>query len=131
MADKLGSGHVITDEDVDTARLIIDLDKALGRPTDPLTRQIADTPPARLGSVLGEPPAQEAARGANGHQLPSAAALARKLTSVEIAAELAHDVGEQLPAGMDSAEQARVVSRVQDLIRRRMITLVTGADPGH
>ena len=34
MVEILDSGHVVTDEDVDTARLIIDLDKALGRPTD-------------------------------------------------------------------------------------------------
>ena len=48
MVDMLDNGHVVTDEDVDTARLIIELDRALGRPTDSLTRRVAETPAGRV-----------------------------------------------------------------------------------
>ena len=131
MAEILDSGHVVTDEDVDTARLIIELDRALGRPTDSLTRRVAETPAGRVRPVLAESPVDPADSGANGHHLPAAEALARTLTSPENTAELAREVGEQLPADMDPAEQARVVSRIEDVIRRRMIALVEKTDPGH
>ena len=65
MAEILDSGHVVTDEDVDTARLIMELDRALGRPTRaPLTRQVADTPAHQVHWVLGSlpTPAPEQAR---------------------------------------------------------------------
>ena len=52
MAEILDSGHVVTDEDVDTARLIMELDRALGRPTDSLTQRVAETPAARVRTVL-------------------------------------------------------------------------------
>ena len=124
MAEILDSGHVVTDEDVDTARLIMELDRALGRPTDSLTRRVAET--RLLGaSVLGEAPSGPTVSGTNGHPVPAADDLARTLTSPENTAELAREVGEQLPADMDPAEQARVVSKVEDVIRRRMIALVT------
>jgi len=131
MVDVLDNGHVVTDEDVDTARLIIDLDKALGRPTDSLTRRVAETPAARVRTVLADPSSGPTGSGTNGHQVPAADDLARTLTSPENTAELAREVGEQLPADMDPAEQARVVSKVEDVIRRRMIALVAETDPGH
>ena len=130
MVEILDSGHVVTDEDVDTARLIIELDRALGRPTDSLTRRVAETPAARVRrcSPTRRPVRQP---GTNGHHVPAADDLARTLTSPENTAELAREVGEQLPADMDPAEQARVVSKVEDVIRRRMIALVAETDPGH
>ena len=51
--------------------------------------------------------------GIIGHRVPAADALARTLTSPENAAELAREAGEQLPADLDPAEQARVVSKVK------------------
>ena len=130
MAEVLDSGHVITDEDVDTARLIMELDRALGRPTDSLTEQVAATPAHRVRTLLEEPP-QATSATSNGHQVPAADDLLRTLTSEQSAAELAREVQEQLPADMDPAEQARVASRIEDVIRRRMIKLVTEVDPGH
>ncbi|HEY5847141.1 MAG TPA: hypothetical protein VIT42_10195 [Microlunatus sp.] len=130
MVEILDSGHVVTDEDVDTARLIMELDRALGRPTDSLTRRVAETPAGRVRSVLGETPVRPASSGTNGHHVPAADELARTLTSPENTAELAREVGEQLPADMDPAEQARVVSKVEDVIRRRMIALVAETDSG-
>ena len=130
MAEVLDSGHVITDEDVDTARLIMELDRALGRPTDSLTEQVAATPAHRVRTLLEVPP-QATSGTSNGHQVPAADDLLRTLTSEQSAAELAREVQEQLPADMDPAEQARVASRIEDVIRRRMIKLVTEVDPGH
>jgi hypothetical protein len=131
MVEILDSGHVVTDEDVDTARLIVELDKALGRPTDSLTRRVAEIPAARVRSVLGDPPSGPTVAGTNGHHVPAADDLARTLTSPENTAELAREVAEQLPADMDPAEQARVVSKVEDVIRRRMIALVSQIRTGH
>ena len=131
MVEILDSGHVVTDEDVDTARLIMELDRAVGRPTDSLTRRVAETPAARVRSVLGPAPVGSGGTGTNGHHIPAADELARTLTSPENTAELAREVGEQLPADMDPAEQARVVSKVEDVIRRRMIALVTETDSAH
>ena len=127
MAEVLDSGHVITDEDVDTARLIIELDRALGRPTDSLTERVATTPAHRVRTLLEEPPAPGTA---NGQHAPAADDLLRTLTSQESAAELSREVQAQLPADMDPAEQARVASRIENVIRRRMIKLVTEVDPG-
>jgi hypothetical protein len=132
MAEILDSGHVVTDEDVDTARLIIEVDRALGRPTDSLTRRVAETPAARVRSVLGPMPnAVKPEADTNGHHVPAADELARVLTSPENSAELAREVGEQLPADMDPAEQARVVSKVEDVIRRRMIAWISEIRTGH
>ncbi|HEY5786329.1 MAG TPA: hypothetical protein VIT65_16295 [Microlunatus sp.] len=131
MVEILDSGHVVTDEDVDTARLIMELDRALGRPTDSLTRRVAETAAGRVRSVLGEAPVAAVSSGTNGHRVPAVDELARTLTSPENTAELAREVGEQLPADMDPAEQARVVSKVEDVIRRRMIALVTETDSAH
>ena len=131
MAEILDSGHVVTDEDVDTARLIMQLDRALGRSTDSLTRRVAETPAARVRTVLAEPPSGPTVSSTNGHDVAAAVDLARTLTSPENTAELAREVGEQLPTDMDPGEQARVVSKVEDVIRRRMIALVAETDPGH
>ena len=130
MVDVLDNGHVVTDEDVDTARLIIELDRALGRPTDSLTRRVAETPAGRVRRLVADSPADPSA-DTNGHRVPAVEVLARTLTSPENTAELAREVGEQLPADMDPEEQARVVSKVEDVIRRRMIALVTGTDSAH
>ncbi|HYI56333.1 MAG TPA: hypothetical protein VEX57_20365 [Microlunatus sp.] len=130
MVDMLDNGHVVTDEDVDTARLIIELDRALGRPTDSLTRRVAETPAGRVRRLVADSPADPSA-DTNGHRIPAVEVLARTLTSPENTAELAREVGEQLPADMDPEEQARVVSKVEDVIRRRMIALVTGTDSAH
>jgi len=130
MVEILDSGHVVTDEDVDTARLIIELDRALGRPTDSLTRRVAETPAGRVRRLVADSPADPSA-DTNGHRVPAVEVLARTLTSPENTAELAREVGEQLPADMDPEEQARVVSKVEDVIRRRMIALVTGTDSAH
>ena len=129
MAEILDSGHVITDEDVDTARLIMELDRALGRPTDSRTELVAATPPDRVRILLHEPAAATSG-AANGHQV-AADDLLRTLTSQESTAELAREVREQLPADMDPVEQAKVASRIEDVIRRRMIKLATEVDPGH
>lgn len=128
MAEVLDSGHVITDEDVDTARLIMELDRALGRPSDLLTQRVAGTPAQRVRTVLQPSPA--ASKPANGHQLPAGDALAKALTSEANAAELAREVAEQLPGDLDPAEQARLVSKVADVIRRRLTQLVTEVHPG-
>jgi hypothetical protein len=56
MADRLDNGHVLTDEDVDAARLIKELNDALGRTTDAVTLRIANTPPDRVQPVAGQPP---------------------------------------------------------------------------
>ena len=130
MVEILDSGHVVTDEDVDTARLIMELDRALGRPTDSLTRRVAETPAGRVRRLVADSPADPSA-DTNGHRVPAVEVLARTLTSPENTAELAREVGEQLPADMDPAEQARVVSKVEDVIRRRMIALVTEIDSAH
>ena len=50
----------LTDEDVDTARLIMELDRTLGRPTDSLTRRVAATPAHQVQSLLSSPPRAEA-----------------------------------------------------------------------
>ena len=131
MAEILDSGHVVTDEDVDTARLIMELDRALGRPTDSLTRQVAETPAHQVHSVLGAlpTPAPEQAAGANGHQVPAADDLVATLTSEQNAADLAREVGAELD--LDPMEQARVLPRIQGVIRRRMIELLGETRPGH
>lgn len=132
MAEVLDSGHVITDEDVDTARLIMDLDRALGRGTDPLTRRVAEMPASQVRAVLAQPgDGSVNVRAANGRPVAAGEALARVLTSPENAAELAREVVEQLPEDLDPADQARVVSRVTDVIRRWMIKLVAETGPGH
>lgn len=129
MAEVLDSGHRVTDEDVDTARLIMELDRALGRASDPLTRRVAATPAENVRTLLAEPAVAPPAR-TNGHSVPAADDLVRTLTSEENAAELARAVGEQLPTDLDPAEQERVVSKVQDVIRRRLTELVKKAEPG-
>ena len=135
MVEILDSGHVVTDEDVDTARLIMELDRAIGRPTDSLTRRVAETPAARVQSVLGAPPtpepgpAPERATGANGHPVPAADDLVATLTSEQNAADLAREVGAELD--LDPAEQARVLPRIQRVIRRRLIEMVGETRPGH
>lgn len=131
MGEVLDSGHVVTDEDVDTARLIMELDEALGRPTDALTKRVAATPANRINPVLDQPPAPTAPAAVNGYPVTRGDALVRALTSEENAAELARAVAEQLPPDMDPAEQARVVSRMTDVIRRRLSDLVRWADPSH
>ena len=55
MPDQLNNGHVLTDEDVDTAQLIKQLNDRLGRATDDVTLRIADTPLARVRHVVHEP----------------------------------------------------------------------------
>jgi hypothetical protein len=52
MPDQLDNGHVLTDEDVDTAQLIKQLNDRLGRATDDVTLRIADTPLARVRQVV-------------------------------------------------------------------------------
>jgi hypothetical protein len=56
MPDQLDNGHVLTDEDVDTAQLIKQLDERLGRATDHLTLRIAATPLTRVRQVLASQP---------------------------------------------------------------------------
>ena len=56
MTEVLDSGHVVTDEDVDTAQLIMELDRALGQRTDALTRRVATT--LTMPSVLISRPAR-------------------------------------------------------------------------
>lgn len=130
MAEILGNGHVVTDEDVDTAKLIIELDRALGRTTDPLTKRVAQTPASRVHSVLDDAPRSGAQPQVNGRPVVVADTLARTIVSAENAAQLAREVGKELPDDMDPAEQARVVSRIEGVIRRRMIALVAQARPG-
>ena len=55
MPDQLDNGHVLTDEDVDTAQLIKQLNDRLGRATDDVTLRIARTPLARVRHVVHEP----------------------------------------------------------------------------
>jgi len=55
MPDQLDNGHVLTDEDVDTAQLIKELNDRLGRATDDFTLQIAQTPLARVRHVVQAP----------------------------------------------------------------------------
>ena len=55
MPDQLDNGHVLTDEDVDTAQLIKQLNDRLGRATDGITLRIAHTPLARVRHVVHEP----------------------------------------------------------------------------
>jgi hypothetical protein len=50
----LDNGHVLTDEDVETARLIKMINDRLGKPTDPLTSSIAATPLNRVVSTIDE-----------------------------------------------------------------------------
>ena len=129
MAEILDSGHVVTDEDVDTARLIIELDRALGRSTDSRTQRVAATPASHVHSILDQPTDVGTLQGVNGHPVEAAEELARTLVSEENAAELAREVGEQLPADMDPAEQQRVVSQIEGVIQRRLVALVRAADP--
>ena len=55
MPDQLDNGHILTDEDVDTAQLIKQLNDRLGRATDGVTLRIAHTPLARVRHVVHEP----------------------------------------------------------------------------
>ena len=64
MPDRLDNGHVLTDEDVDTAQLIKDLNDRLGRPTDDVTLRIARTPLGQVRQVA-------AARKTNSHPIDS------------------------------------------------------------
>ncbi len=131
MTEVLDSGHVVTDEDVDTARLIMELDRTLGRASDPLTRRVAATPEDRVHALLGgrTPSAPEVVAGANGHHVPAEDELVATLTSEQNAADLAREVGEQLH--LDPAEQARVIPAIQSVIRRRLTELVAEIRPGH
>ena len=70
MPDRLDNGHVLTDEDVDTAQLIKQLNDRLGRPTDDLTLRIAATPRARVRQVARR----------RAHKLPSPGGSARRPT---------------------------------------------------
>ena len=128
MTEVLDSGHVVTDADVDTARLIMELDRTLGRPTDSLTRRVAATPAHQVQSLLSSPPRAEAPAPA-GDQVPAADALVATLTSEQNAADLAREVGEQLH--LDPAEQARVIPAIQNVIRRKMIELTAEIRTGH
>ena len=137
MSESLDSGHILTDEDVDTARLIMDLDQALGRSTDPLTRRVAATPIERVRPLLAaeEPPSSPAPTATailpvNGSDLPAAEHLIRTLTSPEQAAELAREVGRRLPEDMEPGEQARLVHEIEALIHQRLQDLVTEAGGG-
>ena len=91
MVDMLDNGHVVTDEDVDTARLIIELDRALGRPTDSLTRRVAETPAGRVRRLVADSPADPSA-DTNGHRIPAVEVLARTLPAYD-------DVVAGLPPG--------------------------------
>lgn len=128
MTEVLDSGHVVTDEDVDTARLIMELDRTLGRPTDSLTRRVAATPAHRVQSLLGAQPRAKSP-GTNGQHVPAADELVATLTSEQNAADLAREVGEQLD--LDPAEQARVIPAIQRVIRRKMLELTAEMRPGH
>ena len=125
MTEVLDSGHVITDEDVDTARLIMELDRTLGRSSDARTLRVAGTPAHQVLPVLGAGPTPET----TGHHVPAADDLLATLTSEENAADLAREVGEQLD--LDPAEQARVMPRIEHVIRRRLLELVAEIRPGH
>lgn len=128
MTEVLDSGHVITDEDVDTARLIMELDRTLGRPTDSVTRRVAATPSHQVQALLSNP-AGGKAPGTNGHRVPAADELVATLTSEQNAADLAREVGEQLD--LDPAERARVLPAIQRVIRRKMLELTAEIRPGH
>jgi hypothetical protein len=121
MAETLDSGHVITDEDVDTARLILDLDRALGRTSDPLTRRVAQTPTDRVRSLLGE------TDSANGHPVDRADSLAQVITSPEHTAQLAREVVDELP-DLDPSDKRRVTGQVEGVLRRRLRALVAKTD---
>ena len=56
MAEILDSGHVVTDEDVDTARLIMELDRASGPPDGLLHAAGGRNPAGRVRPVLAEAP---------------------------------------------------------------------------
>jgi hypothetical protein len=131
MAEVLDNGHVITDEDVDTARLIMELDRALGRTTDARTERLAALPSERVRSLLAEPVPSAAPTRANGHPVSAADPLVQTLTSQETSHQLAREVADQLPPDLDPAEQAAVAAKIEDVIRRRMIRLVAEARPGH
>lgn len=122
MAEVLDSGHVVTDEDVDTARLIMELDRALGRSSDPLTQQVAATPPTRVRTLL------EDVKAANGHDVPGADSLVQALISPENTAELARDVADELP-DLDPADKPGVTDRIEEVLRRRLSALVARTDP--
>lgn len=128
MTEVLDSGHVITDEDVDTARLIMELDRTLGRPTDSVTRRVAATPSHQVQALLSNP-AGAKAPGTTGHRVPAADELVATLTSEQNAADLAREVGEQLD--LDPAERARVLPAIQRVIRRKMLELTAEIRPGH
>ena len=128
MTEVLDSGHVVTDEDVDTARLIMELDRTLGRQTDSLTRRLP------LGTFV------HARSGDKGGDANVGLWVAhdgvaqdvyddRVLTSEQNAADLAREVGEQLH--LDPAEQARVIPAIQNVIRRKMIELTAEIRTGH
>src|SRR3954453_2649856 len=55
MPDRLDNGHVLTDEDVETAQLIKQLNERLGRATDDVTLRIADKPLARVRHFVHGP----------------------------------------------------------------------------
>lgn len=131
MAEVMDSGHVVTDEDVDTARLIMELDRVLGRSSDALTKQVAETPPERVRTLLVDAAPAPTSVGTNGRDVAAAEDLVATLTSEENAAELAREVGQELATDLDPVEQERVVSRIKDVIRRRMIKLVTETGSGH
>lgn len=122
MADVLDSGHVVTDEDVDTARLIMELDRTLGRTSDPLTQRVAATPAVRVHALL------EDSKTANGHDVPAADSFVQALISPENTAELARDVADELP-DLDPADRPRVTDRIEEVLRRRLSALVTRTDP--
>ena len=132
MADVLESGHVVTDEDVDTARLIMELDRVLGRPSDPLTKQVAATPASRVRTVLSSHEGatdHSPGAGTNGHHVPASDDLIRTLTSAEGTAELAREVGEQLTVEIAPDERAKLVSTIEDVLRQRLTELVKRAQP--
>ena len=52
MAERLDNGHVLTEEDVDTAQLIKQINNRLGLFTDDTTLRIAATPLSRVRSVV-------------------------------------------------------------------------------
>jgi hypothetical protein len=54
MADRLENGHVLTDEDVDTAQLIKQINDQLGLVTDDTTMRIAATPPSHVRKVVSQ-----------------------------------------------------------------------------
>lgn len=131
MADVLDSGHVVTDEDVDTARLIVDLDRALGREPNALAQRVAAMTASRVAPVSDDLSRSRLLVRANGQHVPAADVLVRTLTSEKNVAEIAREVVRQLPEDMDAAEEERVVSSVTDVIRRRMLALLSEVIGGH